>query len=606
MGSCMSFLRFRSWRPLLLGAAVELCACDTLKSEPIPVPQDVVLSEPRVTVKTEGPEYCREGLWTLDVSVEGGAPESVELVTNGQDATPLDAPYRYTVDCGTHAEGAFTFVARATAKGRGFESPAVSVVVDRQAPFVESWRPESYYPSFDAPVEVVFSEPVLFESLVATSTVLRKADDTVVPHQAVLSEDGRVLRLAPDSPLTEPVSLRAELPAQGITDRAGNPLVLEHGAGAARQVDYWPFTQVGPRLTSKALEGLSFALDFTPQPEPVVAFVERDPRNPDDVGELVVQRMRGGAWERLPSPRTQEARARRPAAPRLELYGWQVVLAWTEPDPENPSWDVILVSRYDGSAWTLLGLPLVTRSSSVAFQMALDPEGNPALVYQEDGGAQLRVVRWGRAADWEFLGGPLNDNPTSGTPAEHPAIVAETSRVVVAWSETMLGEGFRRVVVMQHENDNWSLLGVPLNGRRAEGNTEDVALALGRSNESPIVAWVERAADSSSGAVFTSSYRLGAVSRSWSEPTELQAEAPFEALGGLRLIVDSGLEPWVVWTRQEEGQGAVTCYRRRSFGRWAPEQVIAGGDVAGFRLDFDLRPWAAVGDSPRDAILQPQ
>lgn len=601
----------RAWKSVLLCTALGLAACDSLKSDPDPLPPPVDDRQPpppelRVTVTTEGPALCREGTWTLAVSVEGGTPAQVELIHSAPYPrdVPLDIPYRYTLDCATASEGSHSFVARATLKGKRFESPSASVVVDRTGPKVTSSRPEPHFPDVDAPLELVFSEPILRESLQAAPTLLRDGNGFSVAHQAVLSEDGRVLRLVPTAPLRPPITLHVELAQRNMTDLAGNPLDAERDVGFTKQLEYWPFAQTGTQLSEKFISWLSFALADFPQ-RPVVALVERDNYDSSDKGELVVQRMTGDTWERLPAPRPMEARSNAPMDPRLEAYGAQLVLAWLEPSSHDSSRDQLHVSRYDGTSWKPLGAPLATGSSYTRFEMVLDPTGTPLLVYEE-GDMDLRVVRWNGDV-WEPLGGALSGNPASWTPAEHPAIAVDISRVVVAWSERPTDVEVPHVFVMEFRDGGWRQVGPPLHGLSPGWGTKQVAIALKGYADSPILAWTEHAYDSDDGLVFSAYWKSGVLegSASWTHPEELQGATLFHDLGRLRLVMDSTQEPWVVWNRREGNRSYFTYYRKRRSTGWEPEQLVVGTAAFGFRLDDKSFPWVMVA-FPQDAILRPQ
>lgn len=598
----------RSWTPLLLCAALGLAACDPLKSgsdaKP-PVEEEPPPPELHVTVTTEGPAFCREGSWTLSVSVEGGTPEKVELIANGLAPAKLDSPYRHTVDCATADEGSYFFIARATAKGRTFESPSASMVVDRKGPTIASWRPASYYPSIDTPVEIVFTEPLRPESLQAAPTLLRDGNGFSVAHHTVLSEDGRVLRLVPSAPLRPPATLHAELVQRNMTDRAGNPLIVEPVLYFyERRFDYWPFARVGEApLSEMSIGHLDLALEDPPRSRPVIAFVEYAPQPSEIKPEIVVQRMNGDAWERLPAPRAMDARSRPPADTRLEVYGQYLVLAWTEPDPNYTNDDVIHVSRYDGTSWTHLGAPLETQSGFPQFQMVLGTGGNPVIVYDERF-LGLRVVRWTGSA-WEFLGDLLSGNPGRQSVSRYPALAADASRVAVAWSETPPDSDRPHVFVMQFSNGSWSRVGKPLRGL-ADGGTGRVAIALQGFSDGPIVAWTEQASNYSDGFVYSSYWKSTITSADWTPPEQLQGTTDFNYMDSLRLVMDSAQEPWVVWKRREAAYSSASYYRRHRTTGWEPEQLVVGMDIHGFRLDDKSFPWVAAGYYDLSAILRPQ
>ncbi|WP_163990962.1 Ig-like domain-containing protein [Pyxidicoccus caerfyrddinensis] len=596
----------RPWKSvLLLCAALGLAACDPLKSESNagpPVEEEPPPPKLHVTVATKGPALCREGTWTLSVSVEGGTPEKVELITIGLAPTTLDSPYRHTVDCATADEGSYFFIARATAKGRTFESPSASLVVDRKGPTIASWRPASSFPSVDTPVEIVFTESLLPESLQAAPTLLRDGNGFSVAHQAVLSEDGRVLRLVPSAPLRPPATLHVELVQRNMTDRAGNPLIVEPVLYFyERRVDYWPFARVGEApLSEMSIGHLDLALEDSPRSRPIIAFVEYAPQ-PSIKPEIVVQRMNGDAWERLPAPRAMDARSQPPADTRLEVYGQYLVLAWTEPDPDT-RYDVIHVSRYDGTSWTHLGAPLEPQADFFSFQMVLGTSENPVIVYEERF-LGLRVVRWTGSA-WEFLGDLLSGNPGSWSMWRYPALAADDSRVAVAWSETPPDSDRPHVFVMQFDNGSWSRVGKPLRGL-ADGGAGRVAIALRGFSDGPIVAWTEQASNYPDGFVYSSYWKTTITSADWTPPEQLQGTTKFYAMDRLQLVVDSAQEPWVVWQRGEADYSSACYYRRHRATGWEPEQLIFGRAFHGFRLDDKSVPWVALGYWP-EAILRPQ
>ncbi|MCY1018490.1 Ig-like domain-containing protein [Pyxidicoccus sp. MSG2] len=605
----MHATRSRPWKSVLLCTALGLAACDSLKAEPDPGPPVKEESPPppelRVTVTPAGPARCREGTWTLSVSVEGGTPEKVELIANGLAPTTLDSPYRHTVDCATAEEGSYFFIARATAEGRTFESQSVSMVVDRQGPFVESWGPASYYPSVDAPLEIVFSEPLLPASLQSAPTVLRDGNGFSVAHTAVLSGDGRVLRLTPTVPLRVPGTLRAELVQRNMTDLVGNPFTLERSV-VEKRFDYWPFAQAAPRMSDTSKGWLRFALQPFPS-RPVVAFIEQGSDDSADKVVLGVEVMNGDSWERLPSPRAPVALADAPANLQLEVHFGSMVLAWVE---RTSFQDMIHVSRFDGTSWKDLGAPLATGAPYGTYQMALDEEGDPVVVYQEkqEDGLDLRVVRWA-GNDWQLLGGTLSANPKPWTVAGHPAIAVDSSRVVVAWAEKPPeGESSSEVFVMEFKDGGWRQLGSSLSGVPGGWGAGQVAIALRGYEDSPVVAWTESASFSYDGYVFTAYWKpspFAGIPGSWTRPEELQGATQYAFLDNLRLLMDSTNEPWVVWQRKD-GDDLITYYRKHRPTGWEPEQLVVGTEVFGFRLDENSFPWVLAGYSPQDAILRPQ
>ncbi|QSQ21692.1 Ig-like domain-containing protein [Pyxidicoccus parkwayensis] len=611
--------RLRSWMSLLLFAALGLSACDSLKSEPTPKPVEEEPPPPelRISVSTEGPALCREGTWTLTVSVAGGVvPQRVELVRDGgygRYTTPLEGPYRYTIDCATYVEGSWSFIARAVAKDVSVESQSVSVVVDRQGPFIKSWSPARKqnslgepYPRVDAPLEIVFSEPLLPSSLQAAPTVLRDGNGFTVAHTAVLSEDGRVLRLTPASPLRVPETLRIELAQRNMTDLAGNPLAPD--SGVEHRVDYWPFAQAVPPLSNGNWDWLRFALQrFFPE-RPVAAFVESVLVDGAYRKTLVVQVLKDGTWERLPSPLGPDGDASDVRQLQLEVYGERIVLAWVVEGAAGLQ--VIHVSRFDGTSWKALGAPLGTGSAFSEYQMVLDGEGNPVMVYREDD-IDLRVVRWAEG-DWRMLGPALSGYPGVGTSAWYPAIAVDSYRMVVAWSEySSEPDALGGVFVMEFQDGGWRQLGSPLLGVAARGRfTGRVAIALPYISAGPVVAWVENSYLEADGDayVYVASWKPSpnvGTPGTWTHAEELQGAHPRVSHYGLRVLMDSQNEPWVVWERSEGYSGGVTYYRKHRPSGWEPEQLVVNTSVTDFRLDANDFPWVT-GGWWDPTILRPQ
>ncbi|MCY1021618.1 Ig-like domain-containing protein [Pyxidicoccus sp. MSG2] len=597
----------RPWMPLLLCTALGLTACDSLKSAPdAPDAPAELPPELGVTVRATGPAFCGEGsTWTLTVAVSGGTPKKVELVTNGSSVTTLASPYVHTVNCATHAEGGFTFVARATAGGRSFDSPSASVVVDRQQPRVASWRPGHSLPTADTPVEIVFSEPLLPESLQASPTVLRDGDGIPVEHQAVLSEDGKVLRLVPTAPLRPPVTLHAELSQRDMTDRAGNLLEWDLSS-FERELSYWPFARAVPSMseTPTVASCCAFALQASPREVPFVAFIEEGGR--DGIDEPGVARWNGEAWERLPAPREPEARTRKALNPQLmSSPEGNLVLAWGEQDDLFGLMD-IHVMRYDGTSWTRLGEPQDTGSSSSArFRMALAPDGHPVLVYQMRFEQELGVVRWNGTA-WESLGYLLTANPEGNTLAAFPAIAVDASRVVVAWSEKPVDQALPHVFVMEFRDGRGSPLGRPLLATEG-GNATDVAIALD-GVAGPAVAWTERLSSGGS-LIFVSRWKDDGLSyNDWGPPEQVHEETPFYGPSNVRLVMDANHEPWVAWERwgSTPPLNRESVFRRYRATEWEPLQLIAGSSLHEFWLDAHGVPWAAVESGSDATLVRPQ
>ncbi|MCP3142790.1 hypothetical protein [Pyxidicoccus xibeiensis] len=590
-----------TWVPLLLCTALGSLACDSLKSEPTSSPKtdDTSGGQLLVTLSTEGPEFCREGQWTLSVHVEGN-PDKVELVTQAEgDPEPsvsdLTPPYRHAVDCATHAQGLVTFAARAVLGEQSVTSRSATVVVDRTPPVVGLSRPDGSFPHVHEAPEIGISEPLLAGSLEVSPTVLRDDRGFSVAHQVVLSEDGKVLRLVPASPLRPPAILHVDLSQVKLKDRAGNQGVGVH----SHRIRYWPFSRVGDLWHNPSHYLHSLATEQFPEGRPVLAFVTTESFGV--VPQLGVNRWNGTAWEPLPAPREPHARAVAPELPRLATsrLGSALVLAWSETQ-DSTSW--IHVVKHDGMSWVRLGAPLDTRDTHPRFQLALDWWGRPFLVYP-DGAGGLRVMRWSDTA-WEPLGDPRGAIPELQTYAGHPAITVEGGTVFVAWSGFPSREDdAQHVFVTRYANGRWHRMGRLLRGTE-QGSTWDLAIK-GEGEDDVVVAWRESAPDRATGMLFVSRWNGDLSLGDWGTPERIQAATELLYLGPPLLELDADGEPWVAWQRRGSGD-AEGVYRRRRATGWEPEQFIAGEMLSGFRLDAKGLPWASAGYPGDLTIIRPQ
>ncbi|CAM4490161.1 MULTISPECIES: Ig-like domain-containing protein [Myxococcus] len=593
------------WALPLLYLALGTAACDPLKSEPKPgQPPPIGEEEPppelRVTVRTEGPEFCREGQWTLSVTVEGGTPERVELLTNEQAPMTLEAPYRHVIDCATHAEGRFSFLASAVGEEQNFEAEEASVVVDRTAPTIVSRRPLLSHPSVSAPLAFVFSEPLLPGSIQATPTQLRDQNGFSVPHQAVLSEDGTVLELVPSSPLRPPVTLHAELLQRTLTDRAGN--LLEPNLSVytrTHSATYWPFSRVteheGPLNTyypvSLALGGVF------PRTMPVVGFANLYSPESD---EPSVARWDGHTWQQLPPLRAATERTRPAQNLQVAAHGESIVATWLERDEET-GFDHIHVVRYVGTDWERVGMPHAVESDSTQVKMTLGEFGRPVLAVErliDFLETELRVIRW-TGTEWLALGDALGENPERFSSSQHAAIVVD-SKVVVSWVERSVSGDTLNLHVRVFENGSWSPVGEPL--PITEGTLmERVELAL-QDYDRVVIAWSERHTNANVSTLRLTSAALDSWRAEWAPIEQVEVLSRVSTHDSLRLVVDHDNEPWLTWSEHTPASDTKSYYRKRRATGWEPKQIISGETLSGFLLDGNAFPWALSGG----AVVRPQ
>ncbi|WP_368738115.1 Ig-like domain-containing protein [Myxococcus sp. AM009] len=550
-------------------------------------------------MNTEGPAFCREGLWTLAVSVEGGTPERLELFTNGEAPTRLAAPYQHVVDCATHAEGSFAFRARAVAGGQNFDAADVSVTVDRTPPTIVSVRPDHSHPSVSSPMGFVFSEPLLPSSLQSAPAELVGPGGLPVAHQAVLSEDGTVLELVPTSLPQPPVTMGAMLLQKDMTDRAGNPLdpVLPDFA-VLHHATYWPFGRVmafpGSWPTSLALESGDAGT------VPVVGFIH----DAQGAGEPTVARWNGDEWQHLPPLRAANARSASASGLQVVQKDGALVAAWCEGDAANGG-PRLHVASYTGTAWQPLGAPYDIQSESTQVKLALGKQGRPVIALERnvsDSDTEVRVIHW-TGTEWRALGGLLDEHPVPNTPARRVAIATDDTRVLVSWVEAAadIGPPHNYIHVRAFENGNWVPVGVsiPVAGLTV---MENIVLAI-QPDSRAVIAWTEREFSVSDGTLRFSSAALDSSQPTWASPEYVDIRPGSGWYASLQLVVGHDNEPWLAWTEYRRySPEPYSYYRRRRATGWEPKQLIAGARLWEFLLDEDGHPWALSGDT----VVRPQ
>lgn len=591
------------WALPLLYVALGTTACDSLKSEPVPPPppgEEEPPPELRVTVRTEGPEYCREGQWTIFVSVEGGTPERVELLTNAQEPMMLEAPYQHVIDCATHAEGRFSFVARAVGEDRNFEAESASVEVDRTPPTIVSWLPRLSHPATTSPLAFVFSEPLQPGSLQPVPTQLRDPDGFSVAHRAALSEDGTVLELVPTSPIRPPTTLHAVLLQRTLTDRAGNLLDPSLTAfSLTHNATYWPFARVTEPLdpTNSSVLPMSLALGSgVSGTMPVVGFTD----SASETEEPAVARWDGHAWQQLPPLRAEDARSRLALGLQIAATRETLVATWRE-EVEETGFHQIHVVSYDGTAWRRLGAPYDTQSDFPKVKLALNSWGHPVIALEqmlELNETEVRVIEW-NGTEWIALGEPLSANPAPRTPSWRAAVAADRE-VFVSWLETSADTGSLHLHVSMFENGRWFPVGssIPIS---ANTSVDRVEIAF-QPYDRVALAWSEINPTTFVSTIRFSSAALRSGPPVWSTPETIEVLSGISLHESLRLVVDRDNEPWLAWTEYPFPQDNKTYYRRRRAGAWEPKQLISGETLSTFLLDGNAFPWVLSGFT----VVRPQ
>ncbi|GHG78256.1 hypothetical protein GCM10012319_28590 [Comamonas sp. KCTC 72670] len=601
------------WALPLLCATLGTPACDSSPSSPTP-PEERPPAL-RVSVQTQGPAYCREGMWTLSVSVEDATAERVQLITNDEAPTRLEAPYQHVVDCATHAEGRFEFKARVWVDGKHVDAEAVAVTVDRTPPTVVSVKPGRRYPSVSSPMAFVFSEPLLPESLSSAPTDLQESEFGSLPvplaHQAVLSEGGTVLELVPTAPIQPYVELRATLLQRTMTDLAGNPLALNLPDTAfMHSATYSPFASVAEPLFPDRVDPLQASFTIVRSESktlPVVAYTDYswfEDREP------IIQQWDGEAWHRLALPRAANELTGPPPFYEVASRDGVLLARWFEKNTTT-GMSVLRVATYTGTKWEHLPAPYETLAQSPHVTMVLAPQGRPILAIEGSTAPNqpaVRVIRWTGTA-WQTLGELHNGNPASQTPPAELALATDDTRVVVSWVEVTGGLEPRHnyIHVRTFENGEWVPVGEPI-PFRATLAPSGLTLSI-QPDRRVVMAWIETNYEppviiddyghkSLDEALRFSSASLDAAQPNWTPSERIGIGLASGRYDALRIIVGPDLEPWLIWNERSRYtlSGRAYLSRLRATGA-EPSQLIADYPLFGIQLDDDGTPWALLGDT---------
>lgn len=183
------------WWPILLTSTIALCSCDagvvphdgstdgaphdsapdgasqdgSTRDADVPGDSSVPSVQVRIT-RPSSPLYASSGTADIQIFVDGGDPERVDLLLNDEPVATLPPPYRYDLTIDDLGETTHEVVARARVDGVEHVSPPLLIVVDRVPPRVVAQRPSGSEPYvFGTPLEVEFSEPMLATSFTGDS-----------------------------------------------------------------------------------------------------------------------------------------------------------------------------------------------------------------------------------------------------------------------------------------------------------------------------------------------------------------------------------------------------------------------------------------------------
>ncbi|HZI09690.1 MAG TPA: Ig-like domain-containing protein [Myxococcus sp.] len=401
--------------------------------------------------------FVRQSI-SIQVTVEGGNADRMELLRDGEVIANLALPYQFAWDVSGVAEARHKVTARAWRGEESFTSNELFVTVDRTGPTVVSREPASGATDVQAlaPIVLVFSEPLLGESLGMQSFTLTSGS---VSQQLapLLSAGGRTVTLYPQGTRwgSRDVQLRI---TQAPTDLAGNPA---QGV-AAFSWTLAPWLRM-PAVT-EATGGHATALQFDSTGTPVVAYHQRV----DSQSSLVVKRWSGQAWEPMgaPIPLVSQPPLRMALALTSQGHPWLAWIAFKSGRQE------VHVQRWTGSAWQSLGAsPEQTGLDSYGSSVSLgfDSQGTAYLAAHFNGLSQ--VQRWTGTA-WEGL-------PVLGVAnASATAMVIDSRGPVVAVSGTPIDRIVYSTYVRRWTGTAWQQVGSPFNEAWTDSPANQMLMAV--------------------------------------------------------------------------------------------------------------------------------
>lgn len=433
-------------------------------------------------------DYVRSTL-LVSVQTTGVTPDQVELVRGDVTIATLVSPFEYTWDTVGLAEGSYRITARTVWKGRTFESPAHTVVVDRTAPKVVTTSPSGTNVSIKegGEVKVVFSEPVLASSV---------PDDTFIgddgSFRGVLSEDGLVLTtsVSAHAPSTPKMSLNLE----GLTDLAGNPV---DSPGGKPTLD-WTWTL--PPFLSYQVDAAQD--DFRTVKDGVALAVGADGAllaaySVDDgssVGEtLIVRRWTGSGWEMVGGPVPTSV----PPTTKLTVRNPLIVVG-ADGNPvvafirgyEGSTFNSFALVRWDGTQWWPLFdvFPMPERPIIYGAALTTDREGRLVAAAAD----YMGVTVWRREVyGMDDLGSRQRAAPEwQESMAERSVALAidEDNRPIVAWAESQQPAAVADLYVRRWNGSSWDALGEKLAGPTTPGmRVRTPSLIVSKDNQPQLV-----------------------------------------------------------------------------------------------------------------------
>ncbi len=386
-----------------------------------------------------GTVYSRDAV-TVQVNVSGGAPETVELLRDGNPLATLVPPYQYTWNVTNEPEGAYHLSARAKRGTERFDSSAnLTVNVDRTPPAIAARTPAPNATDVarNAPITIGFSESLEPSSVNDASLTLTQ-NGSPATRTVQLSSDGRTITVTPATN-PEPTTVYA-ISLTNLRDRAGNTV---SAAWTWTVPDWLEFGYLGQ---GEHFGCSQLKLDF--KDRPVVYCVNL-------IGGYVygsVQRLTNGAWESLGGGafNTETTQSVLAAKFALRADGTPVVASIETTGTTN----VVYVKELRAGTWVSLGGPLNIDLSrqldTSSLDISLDTNGLPIVAFIE---ASKMYVRRFQSGSWMTLGGDAvpNASPTGYSAPASPKILILADGSVHAFWQT-----FESAYVTNIFHQKWS------------------------------------------------------------------------------------------------------------------------------------------------------
>lgn len=483
---------------VLLTACISLPDVETPQGPPDGSPDSGTPPSVTLTLATPGGTTYTNSTVSIQLQVQGDTPEQVELVVDDQPLTTLQAPYTFSWDTTSVAEGSHRLGARARIGDKTFPSEVRDVVVDRTPPQVTSRTPTPAAQDISVrqPIQATFSEPLKASTLTNTSVKLF-VGGTEVASTPSLSTDGKTLTIAPAASLIVPNPLQATLTA-AVTDIAGNPLVIPSDLWA------WSLPLSFPIGALSALPGNTDALEpflqINSRGEPLVAWREKT-----DSGEfnIYASHWTGSDWEALGGAINS---APYNASSTLNLYPSNLfhmlrldstnnpIVAWIHPDGQEPG---IYVKRWTTNQWMSVGTPLNafpgTSSIPVSVSLSITTNDSPVVAWEQQNPSTssyfIHVGTWNGQA-WSEYGAPLLMSRQGGD-ARPVLALDRTNKPVVAWADYSSDRKFDGINVRRWNGSSWDELGSAVDANPSASTEASQPRLILDASDNPVIAWSE-------------------------------------------------------------------------------------------------------------------